>query len=879
MAILPRYQKTGIKVRQPSSMDFAAARESQRLGQTIAQQLDRMGEFAFRQAAEVAEQRGVERVRQEGAVPVLEQLQGQDEPRTIAEQAAFDAANKIAVVEIETAARSDMRTLIQQADETNMSMSVFNDRMSDIQDGYTASLQVVNPVAAGVLNARLQEDSVSFNTRYSEIVSRKAKAAWAAKTEEILNDGVQAIQEIALQEGVTEDQINTAGAKLLETAQTRGVSEKKAQNLVDRAVNAAIRENLYYRLNNAAGIPEKQAILAEISEQETFPGMNYEQTRNLEERIGNDITREINAGRTEFVENLQDALLYITHTGQTPEGFGVDEANLSVLFAEDQDTLDGLLRSLEFAEQDALTYGALSTMSVAEANKAVSEMKADYESPAPGTTGAELASLQQRYETFQAAVADRANRVNADPAQYVLDTNPEARKFAEGAMRDIAEGNLEAAAFNLQGLGITLKKTYDKIGVSESARQIMSKGMSQQLVQNLESIAESNPDLAVSFFQQYRNAFGDDSIRFVDELNKAGLKPEFTEAMMTNDPGLHDMLMKVSQTDAADIKKLIDKTDASDAMADLQTTLTEYTSAFIQGGDVKAQEDLASAMGVAEKLLYQYMAQTGKSGADAAKWVASRLFPEFENVVSNENGSYIVPLEFNKNTVSAKLGGQIMNPETLQKLGIKELDVTDAPGYIDEAISFANLARKGVFVNNSTGDGVVLHYRTDTGYLIQAEMADGSGPVDIKFKDLDMILKELQGAAVEVGKVEPAGADQAMAPGFEPGAPGYEAGMAALQEAQPVTPAAPRAEPVSAEERVKRAETNRKKVIIFNRYMDRIPESATSAEKNEYYQFLLYELRKPDFPSIAMTQFRTFKDMKESGEYERVLERRSKQGN
>ena len=173
MAILPRYQKTGIKVRQPSSMDFAAARESQRLGQTIAQQLDRMGEFAFRQAAEVAEQRGVERVRQEGAVPVLQQLQGQDGPRTIAERAAFDAANKIAVVEIETAARSDMRTLIQQADETNMSMSVFNDRMSDIQDGYTASLQVVNPVAAGVLNARLQEDSVSFGTRYSEIVSRR----------------------------------------------------------------------------------------------------------------------------------------------------------------------------------------------------------------------------------------------------------------------------------------------------------------------------------------------------------------------------------------------------------------------------------------------------------------------------------------------------------------------------------------------------------------------------------------------------------------------------------------------------------------------------------------------------------------------------------
>ena len=101
MAILPRYQRIGLQTRQPQQMDFAATREQARLGQTISQQVDRMSDFAFRQASQAAEIRGQERVREEGALPTLAALDEAGGPTTIAERAAYALGSRVAVAEIQ----------------------------------------------------------------------------------------------------------------------------------------------------------------------------------------------------------------------------------------------------------------------------------------------------------------------------------------------------------------------------------------------------------------------------------------------------------------------------------------------------------------------------------------------------------------------------------------------------------------------------------------------------------------------------------------------------------------------------------------------------------------------------------------------------------
>lgn len=867
MALLPKYQKTGIRVRQASGMDFAAERERQRQSGVISQQLERMGKFAFERGAEMAERRGQERVREQGAVATLEQMQERGGvPFTIEQKAAYEAANRVAVVEIETAARSDMRELITQADQSNMSMAQFNERMSDIRDGYSASLQLVDPVAAGVLSARLQEDSATFDSRYSEIVTRKAKAAWAANTEIILNEGAQTVVDTALQEGVTAEQIKKAGENLLATARTRGVSEKKAQKLVEKTVNAALRENLIYRFNEAAGIKERQALLAELEKSDTFAGMNYEQSFNFKNRLANEIDRQITVGRNTYVAEAENALVVLQHTGELPENFDATTEDAEILFQGDEETFDTIARSLEYAQKDVLTYGALSTMSVEQANNAEAEIKAEYEEAKQrGDSGEVLNAMQKRLVDFQTAKANRADRINADPAQYVIETNKEARLAATKAMQALQSGNLQAAAAEINALSSELSVAYDQIGVRMEARQIMPGNMAKSIVAALEGQAQTNPDLAVSLFGQYREAFGENSMRFVDELSRAGLKPEFTEAMLSNDPGLHTKLMEISQRSTQEIKDLAGP-EANDTYKLLQEKVSDYTAAFIQGGGAKAQDDIAAAMGVAEKLLYQHMAETGQTMDKAAQYVVERLFPEYENIVNDVNGSYIVPIEFNKNTVDALLAGQILRADVLEKMGVQPLDVLGAEGYIDEAVSFTNLARQGVWLNNSTGDGVVLHYKTKQGHLIKAKMQDGS-EVDLKFKDLRAVVNELQGTDVEVERAEPVDAAQTVAPGFGPGSPGFEAGMAALEEAQPVdTGARFTAEPVSAEERVKQAKINQSKVRRLNSFIDKIPEGESAINKQEYYNFLRNLVSDPNVGRLGMPKYEYWKKKKLSGE-------------
>ena len=229
MAILPRYQRIGLKTRQPQQMDFAAAREQARLGQNISQQLDRMSDFAFKQAAAEAETRGQESVREDGALPTLTALREAGGPTNIEERAAFDAANRIAVVEIESLAKQDYQNLVREADKDDMPMSVFQESMAAIQDGYTASLQEVDPVAAGVLSARLSDSAMTYQGRYSDIATRKATVVAANRVKEITEIRSQEIIDMGLSETFNEEKIELAAGKFVNDLIALGVSEKNAK--------------------------------------------------------------------------------------------------------------------------------------------------------------------------------------------------------------------------------------------------------------------------------------------------------------------------------------------------------------------------------------------------------------------------------------------------------------------------------------------------------------------------------------------------------------------------------------------------------------------------------------------------------------------------
>lgn len=727
MAILPKYQKTGIKVRQPSRMDFAASREATRLGQAISTQLDRMGEFAFKEAAREAEQRGQERVRQEGAIPVLEQLQAQDGPRTIAERSAFEAANRVAIVEIETAARSDMRTLIAEADENNMAMNVFNQKMSDIQDGYTASLQVVDPTAAGVLNARLQEDSVSFGTRYSEIVTRKARAAWAANTETILTSQVEAIQEAALQEGTTEESIRKQGEKLLETAQIRGVNQKKAQKLVDKAVNTAIRENLAYRLENAAGITEKQAILAEIEKTEKFPGLNFEQTRSLEKRISDSINNEINIERRKFEDTLNDAIEVMIFTGETRPGFEFDEDKLSELYESDE--LEILRGAWDDAQEDVLNQGSLASMSPNRIAEVKDQLFAEI------STAADPEKAANRYNSWVQSVQRRESEMQKDAALFIVQTNENAASAVENIQTQLSAGNIGIAAQGIVVLNDIVQSQYDLMRAPQGQRKIMPKGMAAGIVDAIQSI---DTGVASQYFQQIQDELGDLAPQFLEELRAAKLRPEYVEAMyQPNKPGLQKELLDLSDREVKEIKVGLETADTNLALKEINSLTEDYRRAFLAGGGSKAEDIFNEQLAIAEKLAYSRLKDGKITAAKAAESAVRDIFTEFENVVLDKNGRYIVPSTFDLSQIQ-RLSESLLSETKLREMDVAPLDAIQYPGYVDEAISFASLASDGLWLNNSTADGLILHYNIN-GYPLPVLTSDGD-PFEVKFADLPAIL-------------------------------------------------------------------------------------------------------------------------------------------
>ena len=111
----PRYQRLGVRPRGIRDIDYAGFREQAKLGQTISAEFDRMGEFVFERGKEKAEQEGIEAVAEQGALPILEKIDQAGGPTTIAEKSAYNAANRIAVTEIQNEAELEITRIMEDA--------------------------------------------------------------------------------------------------------------------------------------------------------------------------------------------------------------------------------------------------------------------------------------------------------------------------------------------------------------------------------------------------------------------------------------------------------------------------------------------------------------------------------------------------------------------------------------------------------------------------------------------------------------------------------------------------------------------------------------------------------------------------------------------
>ena len=732
MAILPRYQRIGLQTRQPQQMDFAATREQARLGQTISQQVDRMSDFAFRQASQAAEIRGQERVREEGALPTLGAIQEAGGPTTIAERAAFDAANRIAVVEIESLAKQDMQNLVREADKNNMSTSAFQQSMADIQDGYAASLDVVDPVAAGVLSARLQDSSMTYQGRYSDIVFKKAEAAAAERVTQIVSIGSQEILDSATQPGATRESIEAAGAKLLADQLELGVKEKNARKVVDQTLKQAVRQNRLYLYDNAADIATKRVLLEEY-ESNPLPGYTYEQNRSFNNQLKNNLNSQINRAQQTAVSDLTEAAEAMALTGTPPAGFEFNEESIREIFSPEQ--ADEYIQSWNDASEDALNRGALAYMDTDQIDSISIGLQADVRAAEKSGDAGDIIKASQREAAWIESVSKRNDAIVKDAALFVVSTNDPAAGMVNNIADQFSSGQIEQASEGLLMLRDIMTSQFDDLGVPSNLRNVMPKQMAAQVASIVQSIPS---DVAAPTFQAITQSLGNYSPQFIEELRAQGLRPEYVQAMYVSNPAVQKELVDISAMEVPNILEGLPNTTKNDVISEMNDVLSDYRQAYLAGGGNVANNIFNQQINTAQKLAFTRLKNgSADSPAQAVETAINDLIPEYQQAVIERNGAYVVPMNFDAQTVRYNVS-LLMSESALGQLNIKPLESDLVPDFVDEAVALASLSSTGKFLNNSTGDGLSLHYDING-----VELPAG---FEVKFSELPALVKSLYSA-------------------------------------------------------------------------------------------------------------------------------------
>jgi hypothetical protein len=285
-------------------MDFAATREQARLGQTISQQVDRMADFAFKQAAEGAAIRGQERVREEGARPTLAAIEEAGGPTTIAERSAYALGSRVAVAEIQNEAEIEIMRILADGETNETPFSVIQTQLADITDGYSASLDTIDPEAALMLQTRLSSASVKAEERYSNYYVKLQASKAKAKVNSAADVQLERVVGNAILPGYNAEMIRSDIDASFDLLAGLGADTETLAAFKEQAFNAAIKENTIYKFNTSD--LDTQAEMLTSMETKPVAGMSLAQTQTLRKSLRADYNSKLQVTKGEAAAVVAD---------------------------------------------------------------------------------------------------------------------------------------------------------------------------------------------------------------------------------------------------------------------------------------------------------------------------------------------------------------------------------------------------------------------------------------------------------------------------------------------------------------------------------------------------------------------------------------------
>jgi hypothetical protein len=551
MARLPRYQRAGVRARQPQSIDFAGFREQAQLGEQVSRSFDQMSQFLYQTGAEEAERRGIERIRTEGAQPVLEALRDQGGPRTVAERSAYEAGNRVAVAEIQAEADLEITKILTEGQNNKASFSAIQSQLQDVTDGFPAALANIDPASAGILRARLSDAAGKAEMRYSKWWTGEQTKLRKEKQNRVSANEAESIIGNATLPGYSLDEIDedikTGAEKLVDL----GVKPELIVEWSDGVRDKAIKEKTlvdFYQMPIAEQGAEIEKIL---SKEKTLPGMDFEQSvRFVNGLLRPEYNRNVAAVKAQadfVVDKIEDQQDILESGGRLSQETMSDMRNsIDEILEADPQRGPALQAAMKDLQADDEFFTGLRTSSLTEVERQVYQLQSGIQDQ--GGEGIDTALEVKRYEQASKFFTEMQTQIKNDPMGYaervgfIQDVEP-VISFDDGGRPVVNESalrirqNQAQAVANHYGLAVPRLLFGDearKLGLildkAEGAAKLDILGalstFDQAAGQVLTDLAEYNPEMALigALVNEGRIETANIAVAGLERL-KAGEKP------------------------------------------------------------------------------------------------------------------------------------------------------------------------------------------------------------------------------------------------------------------------------------------------------------------------------------------------------------------
>lgn len=421
------------------------------------------------------------------------------------------------------------------------------------------------------------------------------------------------------------------------------------------------------------------------------------------------------AAQKEFSEDIfNEEIDYVSVTGALPADSDLTDENIDAVAGKDREWAREIKRRRDVAVENAQMVNTISMASPAEVEAIVLDARSRLEKP--GRTQEDVLRLN----SISGAIESRTSAIAADAAGYVA--KHDETVSAQIKLMGVVDPELRPSV--AANLARYLDSRFDVMGVPSEFRTYMPAKMAKDTVAHLKGIGA---DVAPQALGEILAEWGGRSPSIVAQLRKAGLPAEYTVAMRHADnPGLSAEIASLKGIKSDDLTSAIATTLKRDIDAEVLDYTSEYTAAMMTGGGVEAIDIMNDQIDVMRRAAYR---RAMESGVSEVKDLAAGMFPEA--VIQGSNVTAILPVGMDAGSVR-----RAINDATTEDAmaDVVALDILGLPDDVDREVAMASLMSLGMWVNNSTGDGLVLMYDTG-GYRIPVETKDG-GYYELKFGDI-----------------------------------------------------------------------------------------------------------------------------------------------